>query len=294
MLTAATLRPGRGRAARGGGHFSRAELGEVDAVQVCTCHATRRHHAYPPCVAALCDHRVPTRWVQGSAGLGASWRWDSASSPLYSGQPSVASFALLHTLRTLGRLTADHALALRDASPTPPGRAESSPAGLGSRTDCSSAEPATAAAAALLTEAGFAARIRALFVAAVARGVGPNEAAAEALVQAQEELQVEQRRAARPAPAPPPSAGRRGASRLPTEQQLLVALADGLVPTVPSFRPHWRRMLKEVLALLREREAPRGEPRLGGDGEAGEAASLPPLFRPALALVRQDLDRLGL
>ena len=62
----------------------------------------------------------------------------------------------------------------------------------------------------------------------------------------------------------------------PSERELTASLADALIPSVPCFKAMWRPMMKEVLRLLK------------GEDEA-VPASLPPLYAPALEMVKQDL-----
>ena len=72
---------------------------------------------------------------------------------------------------------------------------------------------------------------------------------------------------------------------VPTERELVAALADALIPTVPCFKTHWRKMASAVLRLIAERK--------GRRDAAALPDSLPPLYRNALALVAQDLDELA-
>jgi hypothetical protein len=71
----------------------------------------------------------------------------------------------------------------------------------------------------------------------------------------------------------------------PSERELVRALADSLVLTVPCFRPHWRKMVGAVLRLLAEEEEEYGHT---DDGEASSAPALPPLYCEALQLVKLD------
>jgi hypothetical protein len=71
----------------------------------------------------------------------------------------------------------------------------------------------------------------------------------------------------------------------PSERELVRALADALVLTVPCFRPHWRKMVGAVLRLLAEEEEEYGHT---DDGDARSAPVLPPLYREALQLVKLD------
>ena len=61
----------------------------------------------------------------------------------------------------------------------------------------------------------------------------------------------------------------------PTEVALAAALADGLLPSVPCFRAHWRPMARAVLQLLQ-------------GGGADEQSALPPLYREVLRVVERD------
>ena len=75
----------------------------------------------------------------------------------------------------------------------------------------------------------------------------------------------------------------------PTEAQLAAALADALLPSVPCFRPHWRKMARAVLHMLRP------EGGAGEDSSSGESppAALPPLYADALRVVARDALVLG-
>ena len=88
---------------------------------------------------------------------------------------------------------------------------------------------------------------------------------------------------------------------LDTERELIASLADALVPAVPCFKAHWWAMAREAIRLLHEQQAQRAQPvaeaTLSEDaaapaGEAAEGGSLPPLYRPALDLMRLDLQML--
>jgi len=127
--------------------------------------------------------------VQATPGFAATFSFRQASQPLYgAGHPSLGAMALVHSLRTLGRIAVEQSLALQRSHDEP--------------------------------------------------------------------------------------------TRVPTERELVAALSDALVTTVPCFKAHWRPMARGVLRLL---QAARG-------AAEGEAPTLPPLYRLALELVRQDLE----
>jgi len=129
--------------------------------------------------------------VQATPKVRDRWSWNMASQPLYDvGQPSLGSMALVHTLRTLGRLTLEHALVLQ------------------------------------------------------ARQAGSHNAAH---------------------------------AREVTERDVTAALADALVLCVPCFKPHWKKMVVQVVRML--------------SGEEPDP-DLPQLYLSALAFVQKDLQLL--
>ena len=80
---------------------------------------------------------------------------------------------------------------------------------------------------------------------------------------------------------------------LPTERELVAALADKLVLAVPCFRPHWRKMASGVLKLLHEeRAAASGGGAGAGTGAESADDALPPLYRAALLQVKDDLEHI--
>ena len=57
--------------------------------------------------------------VQATPAIASAWSWHQASQPLYgAGHPSLGAMAVMHMLRTLGRLVLGHALTLPGELPT--------------------------------------------------------------------------------------------------------------------------------------------------------------------------------
>ncbi|KAL3910785.1 MAG: hypothetical protein SGPRY_008928, partial [Prymnesium sp.] len=73
---------------------------------------------------------------------------------------------------------------------------------------------------------------------------------------------------------------------IPDEIDLIRALSDALVPSVPCFKPHWRAMVRRVLALLAD------EISSSGGGTSRKKGFTSGLDYELQLLVKKDLELL--